>query len=307
MKKLISALLAFILIFALSVATLGANPIDTEKESSLTLTYKYNDKFFEGLEIKTFRIADAFEDGTFELCAPFDSMPVSIHGITTQSEWAVVTSTLASYAKADKLEPAAKALTDAEGTVKFENLTPGMYLTLAVKYETEEEITKFESFITVIPSSDSEGNHNYDVTAYPKCESFKPTVDEITYKIVKQWADTGYTDKRPAEIEIDILRDGEIYATEKLTSEGNWSYSWTCPNDGAEWQAVERNVPEKYTVTVTSKAKTIVITNTYADPDSSAPQTGDTLVLWPYILIMSFAGILTVAVAIWRKRTEEGK
>ena len=307
MKKLISALLAFILILALSVSIAAADPIDTKKESSLTLVYKFNEKYFEGLEIKTFKIAEVFEDGTFELCSPFDMMPVSIHGITTQEEWNIVTSTLASYAKADKLEPDAKAVTDENGTVKFEKLSPGMYLTLGAKMETENEITKFENFITVIPSEKPEGGHNYDVTAYPKCESFIPTVDEVTYKVVKQWADTGYTEKRPESVEIDILRDGELYKTERLSPENNWSLSWTCENDGAEWQAVERNVPEKYTVTVSTKVKTIIITNTYDDPDSSAPQTGDTLVLLPYILATGFAGGVIVIIAIWRKRTEEGK
>ena len=305
MKKLISALFAFALIFSLTLTALAANPVGTDKESSLTLVYKHLDKYFEGLEIKTYRIADASEDGTFELCAPFDSMPVSIHGITTQAEWAVVTSTLASYAKADKLEPTAKAATDEKGTVKFEKLSPGMYLTLAVKYEAEEEITKFENFITVIPATDTEGNHNYDVTAYPKCESSKPTVDIITYKVVKLWADTGYTNKRPKEVKIDILRDGEIYATESLTAKNNWTYSWTCENDGAEWHAVERNVPDNYTVSVTSNGKTIIITNTYDSPDSSAPQTGDTFVLWPYILILGFCGGIILIIAIWRKRTEK--
>jgi len=307
MKKLISLLLGCLLVAVLavsgSVPALAAEPVDTDCPASLTLQYKYGGEYFEGLEIKTYRIADVFEDGTFELCAPFDSLPVSIHGITTQTEWKVITSTLAIFTVADELEPTLSALTDEEGFVKFENILPGMYLTLSQKVVTESQSTEFESFITVIPSPDEDGNHNYNVTAYPKCDARILTPDEIGYKAVKQWNDTGYTEKRPEFVNIDIYKDGVLQSTEKLSAENDWCYSWTAPDDGGVWQAVERSVPEGYTVTVSESGNTLIITNTYDYGDSDAPQTGDTLVMWPYILIMCLAGGTVITIAVYRKRT----
>lgn len=148
-----------------------------------------------------------------------------------------------------------KKNTFGEGKVQFTGLAPALYLTLTEKSETKDQTTRFEGFITFIPADDTEGGHNYDVTAYPKCEAFDIGRSEVTYKIAKQWSDNGYADKRPSEVDIDILKDGAVFRSEKLSADNNWSYIWTCSDDGSDWQAVKRNVPEKYSVLI-KKEKT---------------------------------------------------
>ena len=305
MKKFTNALSVFL---ALIVALcLGANAfavaIEPARKSSLTLQYKQGETCFGGVEIKTYRVAEVFEDGTYALCGDFADYPINIYGITSQTEWRGVTSALASYAVADSLSPTRIGTTDDSGMVKFSDILPGMYLTLSVRIETQEEIAIFESFLTVIPSPSDSREHNYDVTAYPKCEKYTPKPDPIEYKVVKQWQDNGHTEKRPDYIEVDIIKNGEIQYTERLSSSDNWSYSWQAEDDGSEWQAIERNIPSDYTVSIVKNGNIITITNICEAP-VNPPPTGDTTVIWHYVLILCLSGAVILVFAACRKRAE---
>lgn len=305
MKKTITAFcICLILALFISQAAYAATPIDPERTSSLTLQYRYGENCFEGLQIQTFRVAEVFADGTYALCGDFRDYPVNIYGITSQGEWNTIASTLAAYAAADQLQPACTAMTDETGTVAFTDILPGMYLTLAVKVETQARITQFESFLTVVPYPSEDGDHNYDVTAYPKCSVHTPEPGELEYKVVKQWKDDGNTAKRPEYVEVDILKDGVVAFTQKLSSDNHWSYSWTAPDDGSKWQAVERNVPADYTVTVVENGNTIIITNVYEGEPIDPPPTGDTTVLWPFAIVMGLSGGIAMILAVWFKRKE---
>lgn len=299
-KSLITALLIVLIVIS-SCVNAFAVAIEPTKESSLTLQYKQGETYYSGIEIKIYRVAEVFADGTYSLCGDFKNYPVNIHGIISQGEWRGVTTALASYVSADSIAPTRVGHTDESGTVKFSDILPGMYLTLSVRVETNKEIAIFESFLTVIPAPSDSGEHNYDVTAYPKCEKFTPKPDPIEYKVVKQWQDNGYSEKRPDFIEADIIKNGEVQYGVRLSSENNWSYKWTAEDDGSEWQAVERNIPEGYSVSVVKDGDTITITNIY-EHNEDVPPTGDTTVIWHYILILCLSGAVLIVIAAWRKR-----
>ncbi|MBR5774276.1 MAG: Cna B-type domain-containing protein [Clostridia bacterium] len=302
-KKLLVALLAAALFVALIGASVSALAIEPMRKSSLTLQYKHGEVFFEGAEIKTYRVAEVFADGTFALCGDFADYPINIYGITSQAQWRGVTSALAAYATADGISPTRTSVTDETGTVSFTDILPGMYLTLSVHVETGKEIAIFESFLTVIPAQSESGEHNYDVTAYPKCEKYTPKPDPIEYKVVKQWQDNGYDEKRPEYVEVDIIKNGEIQHSVKLSADNNWSYGWSAEDDGGEWQAVERNIPSDYTVSIVKNGNIITITNIFENP-SDPPPTGDTTVIWHYVLILCLSGAVLIVIATWRKRAE---
>lgn len=300
MKKIICFVLAALL---LALPCLAVNPIDTERACSLTLQYKRGEVFYGGVEVKVFMIAEASADGSYDMTGAFKAYPVNIYGVSNQLEWKNISDTLASYAVADKLEPDCKAIADNEGKVRFDGLKAGLYLTLGVTVERDGETAVFENFITALPTPAEEGEHSYDVTAYPKCSAFTPKDEPVEYKIVKHWKDEGYEDKRPDAIEVDILCNNEVVYSEKLTRDNDWSFAWTA-DDGGVWQAVERNVPEGYTVTVDNSAKTIIVTNSFDYGQIPPPQTGDTAVIWPYAIVMAIGGALMLTVSVWRRRRE---
>ena len=288
-----------ILLFCLPFSV-SAEQVDIQKESSLTLQYRYGEEVFPDLSIRTYRVAAVAPNGEMALTGAFVDYPINIDGIEEQSEWQRIATTFAAYILADNIEPTSDGITDAEGYVRFENLLPGMYLTLSVRVEKGSTLTVFETFLTVIPQPVN-GAYVYDVTAYPKCEqqTVQPTL--ITHKVVKQWKDGGHTDLRPQGVTVDILRDGELQTTEVLSAENNWSYVWQAPDDGAKWQAVERDVAEHYTVSVEELDSTIVITNVYEHKDD-AEQTGDIAMPQLYMLILCVAGLVLLLIAAYRKR-----
>ncbi len=306
MKNWIMRLLCVIVLLSLCLPVSAmASSLDHDKDASLTLVYQHEGVAFEGLEIKTYRVADVGENVyVLKLAGQFADYPVNIEGIQSQAEWNVICDTLESYIWADGLEPTASAITDAEGTVKFQGLKPGMYLTMPVTRLAEEATTEFFGFLTVIPAVQEDGNLNYDVTAYPKSTQYNPNDDDVRMlKVVKQWKDPGYQIDRPEHIRVDIYRNGEFKATVNLSPENNWSHSWVAADDGATWTAVEREVPDAYTVTVEYKDDTIILTNTRKG-DDSPPDSGDTFVFWPYILGMCISGFGIILLAVSKKKAK---
>ncbi|MBQ7779403.1 MAG: Cna B-type domain-containing protein [Clostridia bacterium] len=301
MKKIIAFLCIFLLFFT---ATAHGAPIDPQREASLTLQYRRGEQVFPGLTVKTFRVAEVFADGTFALTGEFKKYPVNIYGITTREEWKNIASTLSAYATADQLAPTFKAATDETGGVFFSGIRPGMYLTQSVRTET----VVFEDVLTVIPQTNENEEPLYSVTAYPKSRSFSLRPELLNYKVVKQWKDSEYPEKRPESVQIEILKDGVLQSTQTLSAANNWCYSWSAEDDGSKWQAVEREIPGDYTVTVTESSTTITITNAYQSEtpgeESPPPNTGDTFVLWPYLLAMCLSGGLLVLLALWNRRKE---
>ena len=304
MKRAVILLLVLVSMIMLPVSAYVANPIDPAHPSGLTLEYRSSGVPCVGLTVQTYRIAEIFEDGTFSLVGAFAGYPVNIHGITSQAQWQEVTTTLASYAQADGLIPDLTGVTDASGMVSYADILPGIYMTLSVREVALDRISVFENFLTVIPGTNEAGEHEYHVTAKPKYQSFVPTPETVEYQVIKQWADSGYTKDRPQAVRVEILKDGVLQQEQTLSPENDWTYRWTAPNDGSQWQVVERDVLTNYTVSITKRSTTFFITNLHKDPYEPPPKTGDTTVLWPYMLAMCGSGIVLVLLGLllWRKK-----
>lgn len=114
--------------------------------------------------------------------------------------------------------------------------------------------------------------------------------------------DYGYESQRPEFIEVDIFKNGVLEKTEKLSAQNNWCYTWSAPADNSTWHAVERNIPENYIVSITTKNNTISITNTYKEQGKGVVVTGYVASLWPYMLVICFFGSLLLVVSVWLKK-----
>ena len=104
---------------------------------------------------------------------------------------------------------------------------------------------------------------------------------------------------------MDILKNGEKISEQILSEANDWSYAWTAPDDGSVWQAVERDVPEHYTVTVREENNIITITNTTTEtvPDPKPPQTGDNSHIELYVLLMALSGTVLLLLGIAKRRS----
>lgn len=262
-------------------------PLEPEKPCSLTLHYRQEGVGFADIPVRIYRVAEAFPDGTFELISPYSGYPVNIHGITSQTEWQTVATTLTAYIAADQVTPDDTATTDDSGTAVLTGLKTGLYLVSGAVAENENGTYVFRDFMVYLPTPAEEG-FDYDVEALPKCGAFTPATD---YRVVKLWKDAGNSRNRPASVEVELREDGILRETVTLSRENDWTYEWSDPDGRGIWTVAEKNVPAGYRVSISTGGAAFTITNTYpCAPDM--PDTGDTSPLWLYIVIMCFSGFM---------------
>lgn len=278
----------------------AATPLDPNADASLTLHYQKDGQGFSDLTVGIYRVAEAFPDGSFALIAPYSGYRVSIDGISSQAQWQYVATALYSFLIADGVEPTREGITDASGTVKFENLQTGLYLVREVLAENATGIYQFNQFMVYLPTVQSDGTYLYDIEANPKCIGFTP---KTHYSVNKLWVDEQMQADRPGEVTIDIYRDGVLYDTQILSGENNWSYTWyVTGEDHSQWTVSERNVPEHYTVTIQESGGVFSVINTRQSTPPEPPQTGDDFSPLPWVLGMCISGILLIVLGIYSRR-----
>ena len=297
---LIAVALCLILSSLITVGVGARGAIDTERPVSMTLTYSYDGHAFEGLEICIYRVAEVSRSCVFALKGDFESYPVLVNDVKTQTEWRQIASTLAGYVTADGLKPTATGSTDGNGNVTFDGLETGLYLVLGCTVDYERGYCTFDSYMLSLPTiseEDAKESWVYDVTARPKSVLAEPGPEDIEYTVNKLWKDSGFEHRRPASVEFGLYKNGELVKDVVLSSENDWTYSWTAPDDGSIWQVVEKNVPDKYSVTIERKGNTFIAANAYGD-ENPPPVTGDTVDINLYVIVMCIAGVLLLILGI---------
>lgn len=288
-----------------SVTVSARDFVETDKACTLDLTYKYEETYFEGVEIKIYKVASFNVVGEYELAGDFVDYAIDVVNVKSQDEWNALSDTLAAYVAADSLVPTKEATTGADGVASFTDLEVGLYLVSgAVTTYIDDGTIHYDDFLISVPGLDDEENWIYDIDSMPKPVYHEPVYEEIEYSVVKLWKDAGYEDKRPEGINVDIMKDGELVESIVLTAENNWSYSWIGLDDGSVWQVVERDVPEAYTVTFEQKDLAFMITNTYIPEE---PPTGDSFNAVPYIVAMCVSGALLIVLGVIKSKKDKAE
>jgi hypothetical protein len=316
MAKRRMAMIAFVLFVFMYAITFQAQaastsdakePISTDRNCSLAVSYCADGIAFSELAVKLYRIADVSADYQYTLTSSYESSDLILNGIRTQGEWNVIRTTLEAYVIANAIVADFNTATDGEGKVYFDELKPGLYLTAAESIIQDETTYIFDSSLIALPGLSTEGLWQYHVDVSAKFEIIPPTQDddEIELKVLKLWKGDNGGSTRPAAVEIEIFCNGTSYQTVILSEENRWTYSWSAKKDGADWKVVERNVPSGYTMTVEEREASFIITNTLTpdDPPPSPPPTGDTLNVMLWIILMVAFGSVLVILGITGKRS----
>ena len=87
--------------------------------------------------------------------------------------------------------------------------------------------------------------------------------DTVSRQVIKLWRDEGHEAQRPESITVELLRNGEVYDTVKLSDANNWKYDWTNLPKDSEWTVHEAGVPVQYTVSTVQEGTAYILTNTY--------------------------------------------
>ena len=275
-RKRTLALLAAVLCLLTSVAQ-AAGSIDLTRKPTLTLTYRDGKTALSGAKFSIYRVADADETGELTVRSEFDEFDLDIRG-KNDRRWREMAQTLESYVLRRELTPADSGKTDKTGMLTFptqgKTLAAGLYLVIGERHTQGGNDYDAEPFFVLLPTQDLENNEwVYDVSANVKFGK-TPVPDDgdtVTRKVLKVW-DDGAEDSRPQEITVELLRNGKVYDTVKLSEKNNWRYTWLDLDADARWSVTEKTV-SGYTVSITREGITFVVTNTKTPDRTDTPDT----------------------------------
>ena len=122
-------------------------------------------------------------------------------------------------------------------------------------------------------------------------------------KVLKVWADdNNESQKRPKNITISLLANGKEYDTIVLSEENEWNYTFTnlpVYDDGEKitYTIREDDIPEDYEVAYEENEEGFIIHNVLGrggdEPPKENPQTGDNVVLYLILLVISIVGFIS--------------
>ena len=325
-RKRTLVLLAAVLCLLTSVAQ-AAGSIDLTRKPTLTLTYRDGKTALSGAKFSIYRVADADETGELTVRFEFDEFDLDIRG-KNDRRWREMAQTLESYVLRRELTPADSGKTDKTGMLTFptqgKTLATGLYLVIGERHTQGGNDYDAEPFFVLLPTQDLENNEwVYDVSANVKFGK-TPVPDDgdtVTRKVLKVWDDDGAEDSRPQEITVELLRNGKVYDTVKLSEKNNWRYTWLDLDADARWSVTEKTV-SGYTVSITREGITFVVTNTKKPdrtdtPDTPAkpsnpskpsspakptlPQTG---AVWWHVEALALSGLVFLILGALDRKTE---
>lgn len=282
MIKRISILLLSLLLLSFSVTVLAAEntTIDFSRTGSVSVTLKTGDTAIVGAELTLYRVADVqSKDGNLafiftENYAGFGGAPENIQNAEDILR-------LENYTRENSIAGESEK-TDADGNIKFDNLSLGLYL--AVQTGAAVGFSDCTPFLVMLPTEEN-GAWMYDIDATPKTDVAR--LIDLTVK--KVWND-GKADTRPESVTVRLLKGETVIDTVTLNEQNGWSHTWEDVPESDLYSIKEKNVPKGYTASYQQNGYVFTITNT-----STLIQTGQ--LIWP-IPVLAVGGLVLFAVGL---------
>ena len=280
----------FILAFCTTTFSSLADELDLARTVRVHIDYHSADEPISAALFNIYQIADIDETGRFSIKDPFISAGITPNMIAHQESWREYASLFDTHVSSNKIEPDAAVTTDENGFA-FTELSCGLYLLSGTEVEHEWQQYKAENTLLMLPSLADDQTWIYDITIFPKPEI--TPIPKHKLQVVKIWNDSQNSSARPAMIDVELLRNEELYSTVSLSKSNGWSYQWNDLDARDRWTVREKHVPANYSVSYVQTDGRVIITNTRigtpSSPDTSLPQTG--LAWWP-VSALALTGML---------------
>ena len=318
-KRAICILLVLMLAVLLPVSASAAGLIQTDQPAGLTIEYQDQGIPLVGVQFRIYQIAEVDAYGELTVAAPFDRYPIRLEDIT-EDDWMIAASTLEGYILRDGIPADDWGETDEQGRLKFPNkeemLPQGLYLVMGQGHIQGDYAYQMQSFLIMLPyRNQTTDDWSYEVTVRPKfSRENQPGQDTLKCNVLKIWECSCEIPCYPDRIEIQLLRDGEVFETVILSHENDWRYSWDNLDAAYDWRVVEK-VPKGYTVTISRTGNTFVVENTCThetptpteptepdEPSGKLPQTGQ---LWWPVPVLICTGLTLILLGLICRRGEE--
>lgn len=274
-------------------AVYAASGFDNIEKGSITVNIDSKVPVREGIAVNVYKVADAAIVGGYvsytktALFEPDSEWMGDVALTSTESEWPERAKTLAGYAAKEGFADREVAAgnywtqkTDANGSVKLEGLSKGLYLVTVESVKSGRTTYTFTPALRCLPSLSEDGSAWVaDQVVNPKVGSSTSggggsSASVTAIKVWKESSDSQQSD-RPASVTVELLRDGKVYATQSLSKSNNWRYTWTGLSKGNNWTVNEVGaVSDKYTVTTEAVGSVYTVTNTHTTtiPDDDTPK-----------------------------------
>lgn len=282
-------------ISCMAMTAFASGNIETGRQGSLSVYFGENGIGFADVAFSIYRVADISEDGTYTQTGDFAQYPVRLEDLDS-SGWRALAQTLDAYAARDEIAPLMTRQTGTDGSFQITGLSAGLYLISGGQYMDEDIVYTPEPMLVSIPGLAADGTWAYDVDVSCKFEREDTTDSPVSRKVQKVWKDDGNEEKRPNEITVQLLENGNIVDTVVLSRNNNWEYTWNDLDGSSKWQIAEDDVPDGYTVTTTQEDNIFVLTNTY--PSQQPPELPQTGMLWRPVPLLACSGLLLIVTGL---------
>ncbi len=310
-------LCAVFCVICFSDTALAQGPIDINKNVTLTIKYPYKD-----VQFQIFKVADVSTYGEYTLTDDFKKYSVPLKP-SEQDDWRAAAYTLSGYVRRDNLVCQQAVNSNSQGKIIFSNVSPGLYLIIGESIVLNNMKYEPSPFLLILPALDESGNWVTDVTVTAKYSSDSVGTSggkTLDRKVLKIWEKDDRS-QRPKYVDVQLLRNGKIWDSVRLSKKNNWRYEWENLDAQYTWKVVEKTVPDGYSVIIELDKKTYVITNTKnstpstpEQPDKpsvpgptvqkpqSKPMLPQTGVLWWPVGILGISGTLMLLFGFIRRK-----
>ena len=311
---------AVVLVMALMIPgrAFAENTANAGKELRLTVHFENEGKPVSGIEFSLYLVATGNSSSKLTLTKQFSSYPVKLPS-GTSGDWYSIASTLEGYVLWDKLKPLCTSVTIQEGYAAFptggKKLVQGCYLILAKPFTRDGLYFEPAPILVMLPETDPESKEPiYDGIVEAKF-SVTEAGDEpapVSLQVLKCWNDKEYDKKRPSNVVVQLLKNGEIYDEVTLNEDNNWRHTWKELEGNTRYNIVEKDISD-YTVEVVRDGEVFVVSNTYSGklPENpkpgntgSLPQTGQ---LWWPVPVLVALGLLLIVAGLLRRKGKENE
>lgn len=280
----------------------------------------------DGIDLTVYKIANYDNGLEVELINGFENSNVTKELLADPNN--TLAEGLDEYIKTNEVVEYTKVTSNADGWAELNNVPDGIYyIYYDGSNDTKDRIVSINSVIVATPYLDGETLRR-DVECKPKCEETATGMVYIT------WEDEGYEYKRPAYVEVDLVKEVEKEASvqrtivlstsirymnlvvevvkelverKQVTPEMNWTYNYDELSPIIKYDIEYRGVPSDYTTSIKLEDKNVWHIHNVYKP-SGYPATGDNSNLTlDLILIISGAVLLVGAVTVLVLRNRKSK
>lgn len=211
---------------------------------------------------------------TLEYLEPYKTI---IGTIESDSQYKRVTEELANYMKTNGITEQYSESAEASNNLVQNNVPKGIYLIVADKADLVADenyyVEESAEIVNIGIASSQSGTYTGANEIYLTYRGRRTLEKENSVQVKIEWVDSGHESERPANINVYLTSNNEVFDTVELNKENNWSYNWEELSKEDEWGIDVGNI-NNYTCSIEKLNNQYTLVLTYKESDVPPPPIG---------------------------------